>query len=312
MDQVLITGGAGFIGVNLVKFLVARGRQVRVLDNLTTGQVSDLQGLPAEVLIGDIREADVVERGLAGVKDVIHLAANTGVVQSMADPQTDMEINVLGTLRLLQGAVRQRVERFVFGSTGGAILGQVTPPVNEEMVPRPISPYGASKLAGEGYCSAFWGSYGIKTISLRFTNVYGPYSYHKGSVIARFFRQIQEGQKLVIYGDGEQTRDFLYVADLCLAVAATLEADLPWGQAIQLGTGLESSINSLVKVMRRVVGEERFPGVSYVPRRPGEVERSFVSIDKARRFLNFNPQIHLEIGLEKTWKWFGSGKRSQV
>ena len=130
----------------------------------------------------------------------------------------------------------------------------------------------------------FWGSYDLKTISLRFTNVYGPFSYHKGGVIARFFRQIREGKELVIYGNGEQTRDFLYVADLCQAICIALEADLPWGQAIQLGTGQETSINSLVELMHRVVGEEKFCKVTYAPPRPGEVERSFCAIDRAQRF----------------------------
>lgn len=309
--MILITGGAGFIGINVVKLLVSQGRRVRVLDNFTSGRAEDLQGLPVEVIVGDIREGADVDRAFAGVSAVLHLAAHTGVVQSVANPYTDMEVNVIGTLRLLDAAVRHGTKRFVLASTGGAILGNATPPVHEEMVPRPISPYGASKLAAEGYCSAFWGSYGLKTIALRFTNVYGPYSYHKGSVIATFFRRIQEGKELVIYGDGSQTRDFLYVADLSKAMVTALEVELPWGQAIQLGSGQECSINSLVALIRQVVGEANFPGVVYTPPRAGEVARSVVSIAKAQKLLNFFPKTQMISGLEKTWDWFNSILRSR-
>jgi UDP-glucose 4-epimerase len=215
--------------------------------------------LPVELVVGDIRDRQVVDRVMAGVQVVIALAAHTGVVQSVENPAEDMSINVEGTLNLLEAARRHRVDRFIFASTGGAIVGEADPPVHEEMPPRPLSPYGAGKLAGEGYCSAFWGSYGLKTVPLRFSNIYGPFSYHKGSVIAKFFRQIQTRQELTIYGDGEQTRDFLFVEDLCQAIIAAMTAELPLGQPIQLGTGQETTVNALVHLMRRVVGEPQFP-----------------------------------------------------
>jgi len=312
MSKILITGGAGFIGANLVRFLGPRGEHIRVLDNLSTGRAQDLDGLPLEFILGDILDPGVVNEAVAGMDTVVHLAAHAGVVESRLDPLTDMQINVMGTLNLLQAAVHQRISRFVFASTGGAIVGNVAPPVHEEMMPRPISPYGAGKLAGEGYCSAFWGSYNLKTVALRFSNVYGPYSYHKGSVIPKFFRQIQRGRELTVYGDGEQTRDFLYVADVCQAIGTALEAELPWGQAIQLGTGEETSINSLVRLLRGVVGEAQFPVVVYAPSRPGEVARNFVAIDQARRFLHFHPQTRLAEGLQETWKWFCRGNQSEA
>ncbi len=304
MDVILITGGAGFIGVNLVRLLAASGRRIRVLDNFSTGKAPDLSGMPLELVAGDIRNPRDVDAAMANSRIVVHLAAHTGVLDSVKDPEHNMGINVAGTVNLLQGAVRHGVERFIFASTGGAILGQVNPPAHEEMPPKPISPYGASKLAAEGYCSAFWGSYGLKTVSLRFSNAYGPYSYHKGSVIAKFFRQIQEGKELTIYGDGEQTRDFIYVTDICRAIAAVLEADLPYGEAIQLGTGKETSLNQLLNLMRQVVGEDRFPPWQYAPPRPGEVQRNFVSIAKAQRFLDFSPNTELRTGLKLTWEWF--------
>jgi len=164
----------------------------------------------------------------------------------------------------------------------------------------------------EGYCSVFWGSYNLKTVALRFSNVYRPYSYHKGSIIPKFFRQILEGRELTVYGDGAQTRDFLYVADLCQVIGTALEADLPWGQAIQLGSGEETTINSLVHLLRGVVGEGQFPAVVYALPRPGEVARNFAAIDQARRVLHFHPQTRLAEGLQETWKWFCHGNRSEV
>jgi UDP-glucose 4-epimerase len=160
----------------------------------------------------------MVNRAVDGVQAVMHLAAHTNVVESVKTQELNFDNNVQGTFNLLQASVKHEVERFIFASTRGSIVGDVEPPVHEDMAPHPISAYGAGKLAGEGYCSAFWGAYGLKTISLRFSNVYGPISYHKGSVIAKFFRQVQVGQPLTVFGDGEQTRDFLLVEDLCQAV----------------------------------------------------------------------------------------------
>lgn len=307
MGLILITGGAGFIGVNLVRALAAEKADIRVLDNLSAGRAQDLNGLPVDLIVGDICHAETVAKAMSGVNVVVHLAADTGVVESVANPEHNLAINVLGTINLLQAAVRNKVERFIFASTGGAILGEVTPPVHEDMVPGPISPYGASKMAGEGYCAAFWGSYGLKTVALRFSNVYGPFSYHKGSVIAKFFRQIMAGKELTIYGDGGQTRDFVYVQDICEAIAAGLTADLPYGKPIQLGTGIETSINRMIELMGQVVGEGQFPPVRYAPTRPGEVQRNYVSIARARKCLGFSPTTDLLAGLTETWKWFQQG-----
>jgi UDP-glucose 4-epimerase len=300
----LITGGAGFIGSNLIRALTGLSTEIRVLDNLSSGRAADLEGLPVELVVGDIRDRGIVDRVMAGVQIVIALAAHTGVVQSVENPAEDMSINVAGTLNLLEAARRHGVERFIFASTGGAIVGEAVPPVHEEMPPRPVSPYGAGKLAGEGYCSAFWGSYGLKTVPLRFSNIYGPFSYHKGSVIAKFFRQVQARQTLTVYGDGGQTRDFLFVEDLCQAIIAAMTTELPFGEPIQLGTGRETSVNTLVTLMRRTVGEHEFPEVWHEPARPGEVLRNFMNISRARKFLSFNPTTDLMSGLHKTWEWY--------
>jgi UDP-glucose 4-epimerase len=300
----LVTGGAGFIGANLIRRLAAPNVGIRVLDNLSAGRREDLSGLPVDFIQGDIRDASMVDRAVDGIQTVIHLAAHTNVVESVKDPELNLSNNVLGTFNLLQASVKRGVERFIFASTGGAIVGDVIPPVHEDMAPHPVSPYGAGKLAGEAYCSAFRGSFGLRSIALRFSNVYGPYSYHKASVIAKFFRQVQLGEPLTIFGDGEQTRDFLFVGDLCQAIVTAVHASLPFGEAIQLGTGREVSINQLAVLLRQVVGEDSFPPVNYAPPRPGEVLRNYVSIARAQKYLDFSPVTDLKLGLQKTWKWF--------
>lgn len=305
----LVTGGVGFIGANLIRRLAVQAVRIRVLDNLSAGRYNDLAGLPVEFIQGDIRDAGVVEQAVAGVQTVIHLAAHTNVIESVKSPELNLNTNVRGTFNLLQASVKHGVERFIFASTGGAIVGDVLPPVHEDMPPHPISPYGAGKLAGEGYCSAFWGSYGLKTISLRFSNVYGPFSYHKGSVIAKFCRQVQTVEPITVFGDGKQTRDFIFVEDLCRGIVKALESPVPFGQAIQLGSGREISINEMLSLLRQVVGEDRFPLIRYASPRPGEVLRNYVDIKRAKKYLEFSPVTDLRIGLQKTWAWFkGKGE----
>ncbi|MGH9444803.1 MAG: NAD-dependent epimerase/dehydratase family protein [Terriglobia bacterium] len=299
-----MTGGCGFIGVNLLSVLRRRSTSIRVLDNLSTGRKEDLDPLGVEVLVGDIRNDGDVARAMEGVKDVVHLAAHTRVVDSIQDPRQDFEANALGTLNLLLAAAKNGVRKFVMASTGGAILGEKQPPVHEGMVPQPLAPYGASKLAGEGYCSAFHGSYGLETVALRFSNVYGPYSYLKGSVVAAFYKRLLAGQPLVIYGDGSQTRDFLFSEDLVEAVLLALDK-APGGEVFHIASGSETSVNDLVAAMRGVVPEVRIE-VKHDPPRRGEVLRNFSDIRKAREMLGYSPQTDLRIGLKKTWDWFRS------
>lgn len=307
----LVTGGAGFIGANLIRRLNAPAVRLRVLDSLSADRRSDLAGLPVEFIQGDIRDASLVDRAMDGIQTVIHLAAHTNVVQSTENPELDFNNNVQGTFNLLKASVLHGVGRFIFASTGGAIVGEAIPPVHEDMPPHPISPYGAGKLAGEAYCSAFWGSYGLKTISLRFSNVYGPFSYHKSSVIAKFFRQVQVGETIAVFGDGEQTRDFIYVGDLCQGIIKALEAPLPFGQAIQLGSGRETSINELLGLLRQVVGDNGFPPTRYDPPRQGEIRHNYLSIARAEKYLKFSPVTDLQTGLHQTWDWFQEKNRSQ-
>lgn len=300
----LVTGGAGFVGVNLLRRLGRDGIRARVLDDFTTGRREDLAGLTDDVVEGDIRDAAVVERALDGVDVVVHLAAHTRVIESIADPIENFDVNTRGVLTVLE-AVRRRktIRRFVFASTGGAILGDATPPVHEDMPARPLAPYGASKLAGEGYCSAYFGSYGVPTVALRFSNVYGPWSYQKASVVAAFFKQLRAGAPLVIYGDGRQTRDFLYVEDLCDGVVKAVERDCG-GQVFHIAAGVETAIGDLAERMLAVSGV-RVP-IEYRPARTGEVARNSARIDRARRVIGFDPSTPLDEGLRRTWAWFSA------
>src|ERR1700726_3490153 len=233
MKSYLVTGGCGFIGVNLIPRLIEQGARVRVLDNLSLGKREDVDPLGVDLHVGDIRDPAALAKASKGIDVVVHLAAHTRVVESLSDPQLNFDINAAGTLDVLQACRSAGIPKMIFASTGGAILGEQEPPVHEDMVPRPVSPYGASKLVGEAYCSAYWRSYGLNTVALRFSNVYGPYSYHKGSVVAQFFKNLMQKESLVVYGDGEQTRDFLYVADLVEAILLADKAEAS-GEVFQI------------------------------------------------------------------------------
>src|SRR5277367_5897239 len=286
MKTYLVTGGCGFIGVNLVTRLTALGARVRVLDNLSLGKRGDIEPFGVDLLVGDIRDTAAIRKACEGVDVVVHLAAHTRVIESVSDPALNFEINAVGTMNVLLACRDAAVQKMIFASTGGAILGEQEPPVHEGMVPRPVSPYGAGKLAGEAYCSAFFGSYGLNTIALRFSNVYGPFSYHKGSVVAQFFRNLMQKQPLIVYGDGQQTRDFVFVSDLVEAIMLADKSDAA-GEVFQIASGVETSLRTLLATMKAVL-----PGVDldvrYEPARAGEISRNYASIEKARRMLGFN------------------------
>jgi len=302
MKTYLVTGGCGFIGVNLIPRLIEQGARVRVLDNLSLGRREDVEPLGVDLQIGDIRDRSALTAACKGIDVVVHLAAHTRVVESLTDPQINFDVNAIGTLNVLEACRAAGIPKMIFASTGGAILGEQTPPVHEGMVPRPISPYGASKLAGEAYCSAYAGAYGLKTVALRFSNVYGPFSYHKGSVVAQFFRNLLRGEPIVIYGDGEQTRDFLYVADLVDAILLADKAELA-GEVFQIASGRETSVRALVDAMKAMLPDRTFD-IRFEPARAGEILRNYANIEKARRMLGFDPTTRLDDGLPRTWQWF--------
>lgn len=301
MKSVLVTGGAGFIGSTLVPMLVERNYSVRVFDNLTIGAAEALEGLPVELVVGDIRNKDAIMEAAEGIDGIVHLAAHTNVIDSQSKPLEDMEINIGGILNTLLAARDQEVARFVMASSN-APVGECAPPIDESKPARPLSPYGASKLAGEGYCSAFHGSYGLGTIVLRFANVYGPKSVHKGSVVAKFIREAKASGVLTIYGDGMQTRDFIYSEDLCRAIIAGLESEHS-GEVYQIATGVETSIMDLAQMVQIAMPQYEVQ-IVHEAQRPGEIVKNYSSIAKAQRELGWKPQVMLDEGLSKTLRWF--------
>jgi UDP-glucose 4-epimerase len=300
--RLLVTGGCGFVGTNLIAHLNrVGGYEITVFDNESLGERSFLEGLDTAFLHGDLRDADAVRAAVEGQDAIVHLAADTRVIPSIEQPRYNFEVNALGSLNLLEAMRETGVRQLASASTGGAILGDVTPPVHEEMVAKPVSPYGASKLCVEGYASAYGACYGINTVSLRFSNVYGPRSFHKGSVVAHFFKQILAGKSLVVYGDGSQSRDFVFVEDLSEGIRRALEVDRT--EVIQLGVGRPTSVNELIGLIRGIVGDDRIT-VQYEPFRAGEIVNTYCDISKARRVLSYAPKTTLEDGLARTWAWF--------
>ena len=301
--RTLVTGGCGFIGANLVPMLVGRGADVRILDNFSLAGPDRVADTGADVVEGDIRDRDAVARAMDGVEAVIHLAAFGNVVDSVAEPYENFDVNARGTLNVLSGAAAAGVRRFVFASTGGALIGDATPPVDERSVPRPISPYGASKLSGEGYCHAFRGSYGLETVALRFANVYGPRSEHKKGAITAWIKRALKGQPLVLYGDGSASRDFLYVEDLCRGILAAYDA--PEIQpVVHLSSERETTLVELARLIVEATGTE--VPIEHHGRRRGEVERNFAMAGLASEVLGFSPSISLEEGIARTVAWFRS------
>ena len=303
--KILVTGGAGFIGANLVRFLLQHGHAVTVFDNLSVGRREYLADLEIEFVQGDILDVEAINQVVSGHDGIVHLAAQTGVPASLQNPRRDCEVNVLGTLNVLEAARaaqerRARQIRLVFASSN-APLGRQPPPATEDKAPLPISPYGASKLAGEGYCLAYHGSWGLGTVVLRFANVYGPFSAHKSSVVACFFRDIERTGKITIDGDGLQTRDFIYVNDLCQAILLALESDVS-GEVFQIATGIETSIAELAQMVQAIVGKE--VGIRQAPARQGDIRKNYSTIAKVQRLLGWAPQVSLTEGLSRVYEWW--------
>ncbi len=300
MTLYLVTGGAGFIGSHLVEALLERGAHVRVLDDFSTGRRENLAGVTGriELVEGDVSDPEVALQAVSGCDYVLHLAAIASVQASVQDPQRTHLVNAGGTLNVLEAARQSEMRRVVLASTTALYGDHTALPLREELPLRPLSPYAASKAAGEAYCRAFHASYGLPTVALRFFNVYGPRqdpSNPYSGVISIFAGRMSRGERPTIYGDGKQTRDFVYVADVVRAILAASERDEATGDVFNVAGGRQTSILQLVEELNHVLGTSLTP--IFAPARPGEVRFSQGDATRAHRVLGWQPRISLREGL---------------
>ncbi len=303
--RVLLTGGAGFIGSHVADRLLARGHEVAIVDDLSSGKK---ENIPKGAIFyeQDIRDrcADIFEEFEPDA--LSHQAAQMDVRRSVREPAFDADVNIIGTLKLLENCVRYGVKRVVFASTGGAIYGEQREfPAPEDHPLYPASPYGISKLAGEHYLRFYGTQYGLPYVALRYANVYGPRQdpHGEAGVVAIFSGNLAAGHASTINGTGEQTRDYVYVEDVAQANVLALEGDPPSG-AYNVGTGIETSVNELYEILRRASDRDLPP--SHGPAKPGEQLRSSVDPTRAARTLGWHPEVKLATGLEETLRFFGA------
>ena len=302
----LVTGGAGFIGSHLVRRLVAAGARVRVLDLFTTGRRENLADVAGriELIEGDVGDVATVRRAIAGVEYVLHLAALVSVPQSIDCPERNFEVNVVGTHNLLLAARDAGVRRLVFSSSC-AVYGDHATPHHEDLPPRALSPYAAAKLGGEQLCRAFTHVYGLPTVCLRYFNVFGPFQDPSGgyaAAIPRFITALLGGEQPCIYGDGRQSRDFVYVANVVEANLLACGADAAVGGVFNIGTGHETNLLDLLAILEDVAGRRVSP--LFAPPRAGDIVRSYGDITRARAALDYRPRITLAEGLRETVMWY--------
>jgi nucleoside-diphosphate-sugar epimerase len=310
MALYLVTGGAGFIGSHIATALVERGDRVRILDDLSTGRRENLAHLdPAvvELVEADLADAEPVRAACEGVAGIFHEAAQVSVPESLADPERSYRVNVNGTLNLLEAARAKGVTRLVFAASSAAYGESDVVPKVETMTPDPVSPYASGKVAAE-HLLAVWGrNYGMQTVALRYFNVFGPRQLDDSpytGVIAIFARALLEGRAPLIYGDGEQTRDFVYVANVVRANLLAMDGDLDPGTIVNIGTGESITINQLFDAMAQHLGSDLRP--QYEPPRQGDVKHSQASIERARQLLGYDPSVDWRSGLAATVDWYQS------
>ncbi len=329
MPLYLVTGGGGFIGSNIVEELLRRGERVRVLDNFATGKreninrlktrfQKDQQSRPAmtpkiatngihfgafEVVEGDIRSYHIVREAVEGVDFILHQAALPSVPRSIKDPITTNEVNVIGTLNMLNAARDVGVKRIVYASSSSVYGDLEVMPKTEDMLPKPLSPYAVSKLAGEKYCQVFTKLYGLETVVFRYFNVFGPNqdpTSQYSAVIPKFIEMIHRGETPVIFGNGEQSRDFTFVKNVVDANLLACEADIEncSGEVFNIACGRRITINQMVRMINEIMKTDIQP--KYETPRPGDVKHSLANIGKAMQFLNYQPAVNFEDGLRTT------------
>jgi UDP-glucose 4-epimerase len=302
--RVLVTGGAGFIGSHLCRRLVAEGHEVRVLDNLSSGKRGNLGEIDVDLMIGDLRDPSTAEHAVEDAEVILHHAAIASVQYSVEQPLDEQDVNVVGTLRLLEAARKVGVRRFVFAASAAAYGTDPTIPKREEMTALPVSPYGLSKVAGEHYCRVWSHVYGLETVCLRYFNIFGPRqdpaSPYSG-VISIFARKMIDGVAPTIHGDGEQSRDFNYVDNVVDANLAAMAAKTAAGEIYNIGTGRGVTVNELVATLNQVLGSDL--QAEHGESRAGDVRTSVAAIDRARQALGYEPRVAFEAGLQQTVDW---------
>ncbi len=306
MATFLVTGGAGFIGSHIVDELVRRGERVRVLDDFSTGKRENLASVAHRVELkgGDIRDVATVKAAMLGVDYVLHQAALPSVPRSVADPMTTNEVNVTGTLNVLMAAREANVKRVVYASSSSVYGNNPTLPKREDMSTNPLSPYAVSKLAGENYCRAFHQVYGLPMVALRYFNVFGPRqdpASQYSAVIPRFIASLLRGEPPTIYGDGTQSRDFTYVANVVQANLLACHREEAVGQVINVACGERYTLLDLCRELAELTGKTFQP--TFAPPRAGDVKHSMAAIDRARQLLDYAPDVGWREGLLGTAEW---------
>ena len=309
MSKILVTGGAGFIGSNLTEALLKRGHLVRVLDNFSTGKRENLvfdKAFPSlEIIEGDIRDLSICQRAMKDIEYVFHQAALPSVQRSVEDPLTSNSVNVGGSLNVLLAARDAGVRRLIYASSSSVYGDTPTLPKVEEMLPIPLSPYALQKYIGEQYGRLFFKLYGLETVSLRYFNVFGPKQDPNSiysAVIPKFIDALLEGRSPIVFGDGEQSRDFTYIDNVVQANLLAMSAAYLNGEAINIACGEKTSLNQLLNFLKEIVGSKVSP--SYEEPRKGDVRHSLADIQKGKKILNYEPEVEIEVGLKKTVEYF--------
>ena len=311
--QVLVTGGAGFIGSHLVRALLERGDQVRILDDFSTGRSENLAGIDADVelISGSVADPETAQRAVRGCDGVLHQAAIPSVARSVDDPVGSNEVNVTGTITMLTAARDAGVRRFVYAASSSAYGDDPALPKRETMAPLPRSPYAVAKLAGEHYCQVFGRLFEIETVCLRYFNVFGPRqnpASRYAAVVPAFIRAILSGEPLQLEGDGTQSRDFTYVANVVQANLRALEAPGVSGEMFNVGCGDRYDLNTLIREVAAFSGRE--PKIDHLPPRVGDVPHSQADISKARQLLGYEPDVDFRTGLRYTVEWMQNSERT--
>ena len=314
MSKVLITGGAGFIGSNLTEALLQKGHFVRVLDDFSTGKRENLifdKAYPSpEIIEGDIRDFSACRKAMDRIEYVFHQAALPSVQRSIEDPETSNAVNVGGTLNILLAAKEIGVKRVIYASSSSIYGDTPTLPKHEEMPPNPLSPYALQKFIGEQYCRLFYQLYGLETISLRYFNIFGPKQDPNSlysAVIPKFIDALVQGRPPVIFGDGEQSRDFTYIENVVQANLLAMSAEHVHGEAINIACGKRISLNQLLNILKEILGSKVSP--LYQEPRIGDVKHSLADIRKGKKIINYEPKVGVEIGLKKTVDFFSEAKK---